>query len=75
MANLKKALLKKSSKNRAKRYAELEQQYLSHPGIKDLMIVYDHWKEAHKAVQAHQGIRERSYTATSSDSSNPKALI
>ena len=59
-------------KNRAKRHAELKKQSLERPGVKEMMIVYNLWQEAHKAEQAHQATKNSSYTVTNSDSSEPK---
>ena len=59
-------------KNRVKRHTELEKQSLERPGVKEMMIVYNLWQEAHKAEQAHQAIKNSSYTVTNSDSSEPK---
>ncbi|MDE0120037.1 MAG: hypothetical protein OXM55_08540 [Bdellovibrionales bacterium] len=59
-------------KNRAKRHAELRKQSLERPGVKEMMTVYNLWKESHKAEQAHQAIKDSSYTVTNSDSSEPR---
>ncbi len=59
-------------KNRAKRHAELRKQSLERPGVKEMMTVYNLWKESHKAEQAHQAIKDSAYTVTNSDSSEPR---
>lgn len=58
-------------KNRAKRHAELRKQSLERPGVKEMMTVYNLWKESHKAEQARQAIKDSAYTVTNSDSSEP----
>ena len=65
----------KTSKDRSQRHSELKKQSFEQPGIKDLMIVYDHWKESHKAEQAHQEIKKLNYTTVNSDTSNPKSFF
>ncbi len=62
-------------KSRAKRHAELKKQIVQrHPGIKEVMEVYNQWKQANKAVQAHQAIKNAGYVSYTSNSSNPKPL-
>ena len=59
--------------NRAKRHAELKKQNEKrHPGIKEVMEVYNQWAEAHKAEQAHQAIKNSGYKVACSDSSSPQ---
>ena len=61
---------------RAKKYAELNKQAVErHPGIKEVMEVYDQWKEAHKMEQAHQMLKNSGYEAIYSDSTNPKSFL
>ena len=63
-------------KSRAKRHAELKKQIMKrHPGIKEVMEVYHQWREAHKAEQAHQAIKNSGHKAACSDSSNPKSFF
>ena len=60
---------------RSHRHTELKKKSLEQPGIKDLMIIYNHWRESYKAEQAHQEIQETSYTTFNSDTSNPKNTL
>ena len=63
-------------KSRVKRHAELKKQIRKrHPGIKEVMEVYNQWEEAHKAEQAHQAIKNSSYKVSYSNSSNPKSFL
>ena len=70
---MKKRILPKS---RAKRHAELKKQIEEqHPGIKEVMEVYNQWGEAHKAEQAHQAIKNAGYKIIYSNSSDPKSFL
>lgn len=40
-----------------------------------MMIVYDYWREGHKAIQAHQDIKELDKVITSSNASAPKTFL
>ena len=63
-------------KSRKKRHAELKKQIVQrHPGIKEVMEVYNQWKQANKAVQAHQAIKNSGYRVACSDSSDPKLFF
>ena len=63
-------------KSKAKRHVELKKQIIKrHPGIKEIMEVYHQWGEAHKAVQAHQAIKNSGYKVIYSNSSNPKSFL
>ncbi len=59
---------------RAKRHAELKSQYLTQPGMKEMLDIYDRWQMIDKALQAHQDIKEQNYIIANSDNSNPKTL-
>ena len=62
--------------SRAKRHAELKKQaFKRHPGIREVMEVYNHWKETHKVEQAHQAVRNPGPKVTYSDSSDPKSFL
>ena len=70
---MKKATIPKS---RAQQHRELKKQISErHPGIKEVMEVYNQWAEAHKAEQAHQAIKNSAYKIAYSDSSNPKSFL
>ena len=58
-------------KNRAKRYTELRKQSLERPGVKEMMTVYNLWQESYNVEQAHQAIKDSTYTVTNSNSSEP----
>ena len=60
---------------RAKKHAELKNQYLAQPGIKEMLDIYNRWQIADKALQVHQDIKEQSYIIANSDNSNSKALF
>ena len=61
--------------SRAKRHAELKKQSLERPGVKELIDVYNHWKKSHKAIQAHQAIKNSGYKVACSDSSDPQSFF
>ena len=65
----------KKSKNRSERLSELQKKSFEQPGIKDLMIILNHWKKAYEAEQAHQKIKESQYVMTNSNVSNPEYLF
>ena len=65
-----------TSENRAKRHTELKKQIEErHPGIKEVMEVYNQWGEAHKAEQACQAIKNADYKIMYSNSSDPKSFL
>ena len=74
---MKKQPSKKSApKSRAKKHAKLLKQIaLRHPGIKDVMKVYNQWGEAHKAEKAHQAAKHFGYKVIYSNSSDPKSFL
>ena len=59
---------------RSKRHAELKQEYLTQPGIKEILDIYNRWQIADKALQAHRDIQEQNYITINSDNSNPKII-
>ena len=76
--NNKEETMKKTTipKNRAQQHKELKKQIEErHPGIKEVIEVYNQWEEAHKAEQAHQAIKNSAYKITYSNSSNPKSFL
>ena len=63
-------------KSRAKKHTELKKQALErHPGIKELMEVYNHWRELHKVEQVHQAIKNPGHKVIYSNSSDPKSFL
>ena len=44
------------NKNRPERLSELQKKSFEQLGIKDLMIILNHWQKAHKAERIYQGI-------------------
>ena len=63
-------------KSRAQQHKELKKQIAKrHPGIKEVMEVYNQWKEAHKAEQAYHAIKNSAYKIGYSDSTNPKSFL
>ena len=62
-----------ASKNRAKRHAELKKQIAKRlTGVKEVMDVYNQWKEVHKTKQAHQAVKNSVYVSYNLDASASK---
>ena len=60
----------KKDKNRSERLSELQKESLERPGIKDVMIILNHWQKAYEVEQAHQKIKEVQYKMSHSDKSS-----
>ena len=65
----------KKNKNRSERLSELQKKSFEQPGVKDLMIILNHWQKAHETEQTHQKIKESQYVMTNSNVSNPQHLF
>ena len=70
--------MKTPLESREKRHSDLEKQYLSNPGIKELLSIYNSfWKKDQVIHQeVYQNIQDTSgYAITDSISSNPKSAV
>ena len=60
----------KASTKREKEHADLLEAALARPGVREVMQVYDNWREQDKALDVHRRATKRAEQITTTNSSN-----
>ncbi len=67
--------MSQKNQNRLKQFSDLQEEASECPGIQDLMIVLEHWKQAHKVEQEYEKTQKPQCVMVNANVSDPEDLF